>query len=242
MVVIKYFAVSDLHGSYSKLRKALDDVSFEVKNKNHKLIVVGDSFDRGREIKQVYNFLKLLHENEQLIYVKGNHELMLEQLGDVLKWKDKIEFNVAYNGFGKTIKSLYGKHDSVEELLAVEEKFNNDDFIKVLVEAPLYFETTDYVFLHAGINDSKINQEWRELIDEKDLWTNTKHFMSLDLRPAFGCKKVVCGHYQTWRLRESDVQDKASYEIYYSKDELKVGIDGGAYLPLGKVNVFIFNE
>ena len=42
-----YFVVSDVHSFWDPFEAALTASGFEKDNKNHKLIVCGDMFDRG---------------------------------------------------------------------------------------------------------------------------------------------------------------------------------------------------
>ena len=53
---MKYFIVSDIHSFYTELKSALRLARFNIKNKNHTLIVVGDIFDRGSETVEVFKF------------------------------------------------------------------------------------------------------------------------------------------------------------------------------------------
>ena len=54
---MKYFIVSDIHSFYTKLKRALDKAGFNKRNKDHTLIVCGDIFDYGPDIRSVYKFL-----------------------------------------------------------------------------------------------------------------------------------------------------------------------------------------
>ena len=76
---MKYFVVSDIHSFYSELKKALDIAGFNKRNKDHILIVCGDIFDRGPDTLSVYKFLTSIPKN-RCILIKGNHELLYEEL------------------------------------------------------------------------------------------------------------------------------------------------------------------
>ena len=45
----KYFVVSDIHGCYDELIKALNEVGFDETNPSHYLIDCGDFYDRGEQ-------------------------------------------------------------------------------------------------------------------------------------------------------------------------------------------------
>ena len=51
---MKLFVVSDLHGHYKELIKALKKAEFDENNDNHLLISLGDMFDRGQDSVLVY--------------------------------------------------------------------------------------------------------------------------------------------------------------------------------------------
>lgn len=76
----KYFVCADVHGFYNELIKALNENGFEEKNQDHILIICGDLFDRGHQANLVYKFIKSLAKKNRLIYIRGNHEDLLENL------------------------------------------------------------------------------------------------------------------------------------------------------------------
>ena len=77
----KYFFVSDIHSHYTPLVEALHGNGFDENNQEHILCVLGDVFDRGHETLEVYNYLKSFPK-ERLILIKGNHEILYQQLLD----------------------------------------------------------------------------------------------------------------------------------------------------------------
>lgn len=67
----RVFVVGDIHGAFSKLELALDDLGFN--RKTDYLISVGDLVDRGEENERVLEFL----EYSWFHAVRGNHEAMI---------------------------------------------------------------------------------------------------------------------------------------------------------------------
>ena len=51
---MKYYVISDIHSNYDEMITALDDKEFEYDNPNHKIILVGDAFDRGNDPVNMY--------------------------------------------------------------------------------------------------------------------------------------------------------------------------------------------
>ena len=76
----KYFVVSDVHSFYRPLWHALNKAGWGKRTKSHRLVVLGDIFDRGDETLQVYDFIRSIPKDRRIL-VKGNHEdLFLELL------------------------------------------------------------------------------------------------------------------------------------------------------------------
>jgi predicted phosphodiesterase len=75
----KYFVTSDIHSFFTPFKKALDEAGFDISNKNHILLILGDVFDRGNETLEVYDFLMSIPE-DRLLLVKGNHEQLYMEL------------------------------------------------------------------------------------------------------------------------------------------------------------------
>ena len=72
---MKIFVVSDVHGYYDIMKKALDDVGFDPQNPQHLLVNCGDAMDRGPQPREVIEFFNRLPNK---VLVTGNHELLME--------------------------------------------------------------------------------------------------------------------------------------------------------------------
>lgn len=153
-----YFAVSDIHSFIVPLIKALDKVGFDKNNKDHILIVCGDIFDRGFDTLEVYNFLTRLPE-DQLILIRGNHELLYQELLD----KDFPEKHDFSNGTVRTFCQIAGEPEldlisgtdldlenfwrRVKEKVRksiVTDFINSDRWLN-------YYELNNYIFVHSFI-------------------------------------------------------------------------------------------
>ena len=75
---MKYFVSADIHGFYDEWMLALREKGFDVNNPNHKIIVCGDIFDRGKQPKQVIDFI--LSHKDKIILIRGNHEDLMEDM------------------------------------------------------------------------------------------------------------------------------------------------------------------
>ena len=45
---MKYYVTADIHGFYPEFHKALDEAGYFTDPEPHKLIILGDIFDRGQ--------------------------------------------------------------------------------------------------------------------------------------------------------------------------------------------------
>lgn len=210
----KYFIISDVHGEYDAMVSALKKAGYEHSNPEHQIISLGDNFDRGKKSKEIFDFLIA----ENAVMIKGNHEEMLE---NILK-EDQVShltlFNIAVNGTSQTIESFFS---------TVGFKFSEttiqDDFVKAkynfkkteyginllnkLREMPFYFETKNYIFVHAGID---INLEnWKE--SSKDIFT--WDVKDSHLPHKVKDKVVIFGHHHSFKVARNAFQDGIPFVV-----------------------------
>jgi len=161
----KIFAIGDIHGCLSKLVAMLNIIPV---TKEDKIVFVGDYIDRGSESKGVVDFVMDLRAKHSVVCLMGNHERMLL---DYLSGINKDLY--LFNGGMATLVSY---NNSVPE--------SHMEFFGSLLP---YYETNDYIFVHAGMMPNKTPQEQPEDIL---LWTRVE-FINSDY--DFG-KKVIFGH------------------------------------------------
>lgn len=199
----KLFVVSDIHSFYTPLMKALNKSGFDPNNENHWLIVCGDCFDRSSESNEVLKFLMSL---ERKVLVKGNHDILLEELC-------MREFPYSYdkqNGTFKTVVTLgnFNGRNFDECCRTTWNKLAR--YRELLVN---YFETQNYIFVHSWIPTYKKNkphpankwipvvtdeymEDWRNANDvewEEAMWGNPFELYSLGLNQTG--KTIVFGHW-----------------------------------------------
>ena len=221
---IKYFVVGDIHGRLWKLKDALEKAGYESNRADHQIITTGDHFDRGRQSAGVYKFLKA----EKAICVKGNHELLLE---DVLKRGYLYETDV-HNGLYTTLTSfgqVFGDKYDTENWISNTRKLLS----KWLEEMPFYYETKTHIILHAGFYPYLLDDKsWREYSYKewsKCSWMKTPEFLGhleKGLIPELYGKKVVVGHWYTSLLgaKKGDIIDREKFAAVDISDAKDVGI------------------
>lgn len=260
----KYFVFSDVHGEYNALMDALDEAGYDSSNPKHKLVGCGDMFDRGPDSVKIFRFLK----QHNAICVKGNHDVMFQEYLEKGMDGEFVLFNILHNGLGATIKSFTGLNDDVFNVNSIDQarRTINTDVLKWIKAMPLYFETSTFLFVHAGVNPWIRN--WKETDEHYMLWDIQDSHLAV---PNIN-KICVIGHHHAARVRQNGIAsgagdydiNNATYTTNYSpqgqypinhsmraygnKDENrpyingnKIAIDGMTNLT-GKVNVLVIED
>lgn len=214
----RMLAVSDIHGELDLLNRLLDQVGYDPAA--DQLVLLGDYVDRGPKSMQTLDCVIDLCAGGA-IALKGNHEdLMLSALGedgDENDWKRWVIRNggcttlQSYGFTDQEIRIRTGENYRRPELHS--EALNRHlDFIRSL---DLYYETADFLFVHAGIQPGRTAAE----TDPSELLWIREEFH----RGYRGSKTVVFGHTPTSSLH----RDPDNNGLYYGANRI-IGIDGGA--------------
>jgi len=198
----KYFVFSDVHGEYDALIRSLEEAGYERNNPTHKLVSLGDEFDRGPDSRKIYNFLIQNHA----ICVKGNHDVMFQEYLEKGMDGEFVLFNILHNGLGETIKSFTGlldKQFSIETLQKARVSVQSrDSVLRWLQNKPLFYETDTFIFVHAGINPKL--RDWKDTDEHYALWDIEDSHKSC---PNVGNKVVVIGHHHAFRVRQNGLEN-----------------------------------
>ena len=138
----KIFAIGDIHGCLDKLEELIGKIPADPKK--DQLVFLGDYIDRGRDSREVVDFVIALKENFQnIVYLMGNHERMFLNF-----LEGREEELYLYNGGGYTLQD-YGIEaaDSPEERKR-KVPAGHLQFYHSLIP---YYETEHYLFVHAGL-------------------------------------------------------------------------------------------
>jgi serine/threonine protein phosphatase 1 len=109
-----------------------------------KIILLGDYIDRGTQSKYVIDYIIDLREKGfDIVPLLGNHEALLLDANN----NEELTSKWIQNGGSTTLKSF-----NITSLKDIEPKYI--EFFKGL---SYYFAFEEYLFVHAGFNDSEIN-------------------------------------------------------------------------------------
>lgn len=138
----RLFAIGDIHGCFKAFQILLEQKIQLIKS--DKIILLGDYIDRGTQSKEVVDYIiDLQAKGFDMVPLLGNHEAMLL---DAFKNTELISKWIQ-NGGSETLRSF-----DIKSLNDIEPMYIG--FFKGL---PYYFAFEEYLFVHAGFNDSDIN-------------------------------------------------------------------------------------
>lgn len=261
----KMFIISDLHGCYDETIKALEEAGYDENNSEHKLICLGDIFDRGSQSLALYEYLKRLSDENKAIVLPGNHALFLIQFLN----GSYSPFNYLHNGLNETIADFWHRTAPFESWCTLEgncamtqenyakwvdicRKDINEEYPELLPwlkSLPRYFETKNYIMVHGAI-DTKV-LDWHNphcyrgnLIDWDALDFNDGSFFGEQIINTN--KTVVIGHFGTEQLREmypnlTTKDNEEPYNILIRDDGRIIAIDSTVVLS-HKINVLVLED
>lgn len=231
---MKFFVCSDIHSAYTPWMKALDEAGFNKNNDSHKIIMCGDLFDRTNETLKVYDFAKEMLDKDKMIYVRGNHEVLITEMCE----RGYPLSHDLHNGTVQTVKDLSQNPDTWEDACAVAIKK-----LKPLLNKTVnYYETKNYVFCHSTL---PYGENWRNTDDTEwndAMWPNP--FIWAKHNGNKTGKTIVFGHYHTsWAWSRDGVgpefDEDACFKPYHGKGY--IGIDS-CVAYTGFCNVIVIED
>lgn len=193
----KYFITSDVHGFFNELMVALNSKGFDVNNSDHKLIVLGDLFDRGLDNIKVYEFVKSL--GDRFIYIRGNHEDLLgDCVREIVSGREVSEHHW-HNRTVDTIAEFTQMNTNVFRGFVRWENVNQTtwEVMKPILDwidekSVDCYELGDNVFVHGWI-PSTFRENWT-----KENWQRARWYNGMEMWKNGFCledKIIWCGHW-----------------------------------------------
>lgn len=177
--------VGDIHGHFTKLRHALDDVGFKP-DAGDRLFSVGDLVDRGPESAEAMDWLM----EPWFHAVQGNHEDM------AIRWPDgdMDAANYAVNGGGWNIGNSAGASAAVAAcfaLLPVAMELKTASGLLGIVHAECPFDTWQQ--FTSALENGEISKSMRNAIIDAAQWSRER-IASTNQSDIEGVRAVVVGH------------------------------------------------
>jgi serine/threonine protein phosphatase 1 len=169
----RLIAIGDIHGCDKALEALIDIIQ---PNALDTLVILGDFIDRGKDSRRVILLLLGLQKRCRLITLLGNHERMLLNALD----GDPSFYRMWF---------MYGGIETLESYPGAEEPEDLPDaHIRFMREAPLYYETDGFLFMHANyLPDYELDQQPEDML----LWASLD---ILDVQPHQSGKTAIVGH------------------------------------------------
>lgn len=203
------WAISDIHGNGRQFVELLDYVDPDPEQ----MIICGDLVNRGLDSWGVFEECAQLIE-EGCKIVGGNHDIWyMKYRRSQLPHHFFVSPDVGGITTLKSIELAVQRHgvDHVNET------------INTVLDAIIpYYETEDFIFVHAGI-DPRIPTMGRQLHEYLyngcDAWRNPNMYHTFD-------QVIVFGHTPTFQIHRNISSDEAT--VWFSRQRRKMGIDTGA--------------
>jgi serine/threonine protein phosphatase 1 len=228
----KFFVFSDVHGHFTELQKALNDAGYDPENENHHLISCGDNFDRGSENLKMLHFLR---NSPRIVTVRGNHETLLK---DLIR-RCSFQMYDWSNGTAETVYEFSGMTDCVQTTPVINAAEAKTQIISFIDKMPWYYETENYIFVHAWIAGE---ENWREAHSkswDEASWSSPISLFNRGKLHGVDGKTIVFGHWHCSDLHYKIEGEFGNHNPFYGDNV--IGIDPCAILSK-KVNVLVVED
>lgn len=257
---MKYYVTADVHGYFTELKTALAEQGFFDDSEPHKLVILGDLYDRGTEAVPLQTFILDLLAKDQVILIRGNHEDLALDLLHNWNRKSYLQRHHHLNGTVDTVCQLTGfsEREVFTQPDEVGKVFLQNPLIQTVIPAMVdYFETERYIFVHGWIPCTPISisstekeyiliPDWRNA--GKELWDKARWINGMEaahsgiVEPG---KTILCGHWHcsfghtNYEHNGSEFEYDANFTPY--RADGIIALDACTALS-GKVNCIVIED
>ncbi len=227
----RVICISDIHANLKHFKMLLEKSQYN--KDNDFLFILGDIAEKGRDNLDTIHFVMELCRSDKAVCIKGNNDIICERMAfydSKERFYERLQFR-PHSTFTEMGKSI-GIEDFNEDFEKKRKKVGNafKDELEFMRTLPLAIETTDHIFVHAGI-------------EHRSDWENTSEQFAIS-QPWYlrfehcSPKTVVCGHYPTYNYRRAN---NTCLPIFDNKKRM-ICIDGGASTKCAaQLNALIIN-
>ncbi len=249
---MRYYVTADVHGFYTKFHNALEEAGWFAETEPHKLIILGDIFDRGQEAKKMQDFILQLMEQDDVILIRGNHEDLFGELVTIDEGLP-MQHHVS-NGTYDTALQLtdFDRGLSYIRHWDLAEAAQKTPFYQKIIPATIdYYETEHYIFVHGWIPVIRLpdgkplyRPNWRHAGQEE--WYEARWENGMDC--AQRCrdeKTILCGHWHCsyghafYENKGSEFGPDADFSPYYAPGIIALD---ACTAHSGRVNVIVIED
>ncbi len=248
---MKYYVTADVHGYCTLLRNALTEAGFFDDPQAHKLIILGDLFDRGSEAMAMQDFVLEMMKEDLIIPIRGNHEDLYASL--VTEDEGKALSHHIHNGTFDTALQLTG-YDRVMARIRhwdFAKAGRKTPFFQTIIPATIdYYETEHYIFTHGWIpciyeiGGYSYYSDWRNAPENE--WYKARWYNGMDaVESCMEEKTIVCGHWHAsyghtkFEQKGTEFGPDADFSPYYGNRI--IAMDACTAMS-GKVNVIVLED
>lgn len=237
MAKYKYFLFSDTHGCFDFLIRDLEKAGFNIDDKSHILVGLGDYFDRGEQNDKLFKFFTSDKLKNRIYLVYGNHDDMLYKF--LAGWDDGY-FNCIYNGMYTTIENFAGVAVNLMMLQMDPDFYRKrirDNFPALsqwLRTLKPGFQIDNFKVMHAGMTKIATEDD-NSYTWNIDNWTKTPEFIDEHKDDGF---MYIVGHWHARALSE-EFYNQPSDQIFIYKHF--IGLDACANASKF-VNIFVLDS
>ena len=235
---MKYYIAADIHGFYTEFHKALDEAGYFTDPEPHKLIILGDIFDRGQEAVEMQQFILQLMEQDAVILVRGNHEDLYEEMITIDEGLP-VRHHKSNGTYGTALQLTgYDPGLAIIRNFDFAEAAQNTAYYRQIIPAMVdpCIQERDGSYSHRS--------DWREATPEE--WRRARWCNGMDAAQACTEEKtILCGHWHCsygharYENKGSEFGPDADFSPYYGPGV--IALDACTAYS-GKINILTLED
>ena len=246
---MKYYVAADVHGFYTQLHNALEEAGYFSDPEPHKLVLLGDCFDRGPEALQMQDCLLRLLDADAVILIRGNHEDLFTELVTVDEGLP-VRHHKSNGTYGTALQLTgFDPATALIRNLEMAEKARETPYYRQIIPATIdYYETEQHIFVHGWIPCDRsadgsllYKPDWRQA--SADEWYEARWINGMDaVQRCREEKTILCGHWHcsyghaVYEGKGSEFGEDADFSPYQAKGILALD---ACTAYSGRINVTI---
>ena len=212
----RIICISDVHAYLDDFKALLQKCNYS--SDADYLFILGDIIEKGPDSVSTLNYVQDLCQNPKTIFIQGNNDTMPCHMAfndDKHRFLDRLRSRPTntFTQMAETLGILDFTNNFEEKRQKIIEAYKTQ--LNFLQNAPLAIETTDFIFVHAAIEN---RPDW-ENSDPRTILALPWFLRHNHCQP----KTVICGHYPTYNFRRGNAANLPIFDM----EKRIIDIDGG---------------